>query len=624
MNGSHNDSDGRANNPLPANGSSDANQNPAPPSSNSLAAQSPQQPPPDAKRTAGAMGPVTDPTPMSGTSGSTDMQWPHEQIDQAPLAHNSIAMPQQPKRVAGGQIPSAADPLVTQVASNSPNTPQQPKRESPRVGKPIANVPKVAQQPKRRQAAMPHVSTTVLPSRVMNPIAGQPPSFRESLVAILVICVLFLFLLGMPIVAVIIVLLGIAGTLLSALLSHALPVLLTVGIAIVIALLFIAWLSLLLEMRNQFRTLTRAFRTSAKAVKDHRTSSLQRPLSDGGVANVLAQEAPDNSQQETQPMPGGAADDGSTGGQRASGGVVGWGERVEAAQWETREKEDKSDPVNDTDQIALPLEKSRGQWAIIGSSRIGKSHEYDGKYREDSLGAAIVGNWQVAAVADGGGSYKLARIGAAVATRAAIDAIKQQIEHSGSSPLNRDLIASALTAGIQASYRAIHSEAGRRQQEGQQITVKDLRTTLLLLVHCETRKPRKRHWVGGIQVGDGIIVARDGTGKLHWLGTPDTGPTGNEVLFLTDVPDTPEEWEQRVRVEFIEGETIRCLAMTDGVSDDFLPVDKNLKALEEPLYGDVLRKRSPKEAAQKLETLIGYDRTGSFDDRTVVCIYKAE
>lgn len=467
----------------------------------------------------------------------------------------------------------------------------------------------------------------------MHPVAGQPPSFGEALLAVLVICLIFLFLLGLPIVAIVVVLLGIAGTLISALFQPAaLSILFLIGIALIIALVILTWVDLLLEMPKQFGTLGQALGTSARAISRRGRSHPHHQQPAGGIAPSLAQEPSAASQRKTRPLPEEAVGDNNAGNQqegptqRAPGGIVGWGERVEAAQWETRPKEDQSDPIADTDQIALPADKFKGQWAIVGSSRIGRSHEYDGKYREDSLGGAIIGSWQVAAVADGGGSYKLARIGAREATQAAIGAMRQQIEQrKGSVPAERDaqaFIASVLFAGIRAGYQAIHDEAEQRQAKGQQVTVKDLRTTLLLLTHCESHKP-KGHWVGGIQVGDGIIVARDGKGQLHWLGDPDTGPTGNEVLFLTDVENTDEEWEKRKRIAFIESEPLHCLAMTDGVSDDFLPTDKNLGTLEKPLYGEALPRRSPSEAAQALATLMSYDRSGSFDDRTLVCIYKA-
>jgi hypothetical protein len=635
------------------------------------------------------MGSLAAPVPASSASGHPDqqqlqariyqLQYQIEQLQsqvaewlrrqgQATFAPNipvTPQVPQLPQRVASGQMPSGADPLAIQIhqmqrdlsrlqrellqaqqqilemstnaarASSVPDAlPAPVQMASPpaapatamRVALPQQKVQQ-AQQPRVIRLAIPYVSTAVLPKRVMHPVVGQPPSFRESLLSILLICVLFLFVVTVPVAAVVIMVLGIAGTLLSALLQPALPILLIVSIGIVVVLLFLAWLALLLEMRNQFRTLTQAFRTSTRAIKNRRKfqPQSQREQSDDSDAHSLAQEPPGALRRETLPLPEVATEGDSTRLRAAPGGVVGWGERVEAAQWERRPKEDLNDPVPDSDLIALPQNKSRGQWAVIGSSRIGRSHEYDGKYREDSLGAAIVGYWQVAAVADGGGSYKMARVGARVATEAATTAMKQQIEHhKGSVPMHQEVptvIATVLTAGIRAAYQAIYNEAVRRNDAGEQITVKDLRTTLLLLVHCESHKP-KGHWVGGMQVGDGIVVARDGKDVLHWLGTPDTGPSGNEVLFLTDAPDTDEEWERRKCAVFIEDEPLHCLAMTDGVSDDFLPVDKNLGSLEKPLYSEVLRKQSPHDAAQALDALISYDRNGSFDDRTVVCIYK--
>jgi hypothetical protein len=527
---------------------------------------------------------------------------------------------------------------VTQAAEHvapKPATPTPPAvagvAGAGRVAQARQAQPQAQQTPQPRviRRAIPHVSTVVLPRRVMQPIAGQPPTIWESLLTALLICVELVFVVATPLAAIAIVLLGTAGTLLSALLQPALPVFLGVSTAIVLALLFVAWLALLFDVVSQFRTLWQALGTSTRAIRNRGASSALPPhdqRNSGGIANALAHEPADGSR-ETKPLPeGSVAGVGAGAAQQRTPGVVGYGERVEAAQWETRAKVDPNDPVEDTDQLALPAEKYRGRWAIIGSSHIGRSHEYDGKYREDSMAGAIVGAWQIVAVADGGGSYDLARIGAREATQAAVAAMRWRIERRGGSiPARqeaRTFIAEALAAGIRAGIRAIGDEVARRNQQGQQVSKRDLRTTLLLLLHGESRRP-KGHWVGGIQVGDGIIVARDGKGALHWLGAPDTGPTGNEVLFLTDVPNSDEEWERRSRIAFIEDELLYCLAMTDGVSDDFLPIDKNLGALEKPLAGDVLRKRSPHEAARALEALIDYERSGSFDDRTLVCIYKA-
>lgn len=292
--------------------------------------------------------------------------------------------------------------------------------------------------------------------------------------------------------------------------------------------------------------------------------------------------------------------------------------KLDAAPFQTHEPEDKSDPFPHTDPVG---KVSRDGWVIVGSSRRGFSHEHDKKYREDALAAGIQGPWHLVAVADGGGAYEKARVGANVAVNNALAAMVSYIQTLGQveAPADATALAAAmrqiLLDGLRAAYDAVYDEAKSRDN----MSVKELRTTLLLLAHREFRQGM--HLVGGAQIGDGVIVVRDGSGSLHSLCTPDTGPSGNEVLFLQDVD--PIEWEKRTEVKLIIGDNgFHCLVITDGVADDFLPIEDNLIRLERPLFETVLAGKTPEEAKYALTDLLGYKRDASFDDRTLVCIYK--
>lgn len=310
------------------------------------------------------------------------------------------------------------------------------------------------------------------------------------------------------------------------------------------------------------------------------------------------------------------------------GTIVGYGQRVEAAAWITKErKKDGFEEVADFDQVKL-AEKG---WAIVGSSRIGRGHLQDGKYREDAIAAEMVdGKWHLAAVADGGGSYKLARLGAALAVRTAIEAMQRGLPKMAGEPGSHEAkVQRVVEHGLRTAFDALHEEAQRlqeeeeRKQSGVTVTVKDLRTTLLLVLHREF--PNGVHLVAGGQVGDGAVVVRmiDGDEtKLEWLSEPDTGPQGNETTFLTDVPNTDEDWARRVKARLIGSSIVYCLAMTDGISDDFVPLEDNLERLEKPMFQAALGEKDPARAAEELNDLLGYERQASFDDRSLVCIYK--
>ena len=330
--------------------------------------------------------------------------------------------------------------------------------------------------------------------------------------------------------------------------------------------------------------------------------------------------------------------------------IASYGQRVERGAWQQREKVEANDPSDDEE---LLHEEGGDGWAIAGASRIGRSHLHDGKYREDGLAAAITaGGWHLVAVADGGGSYRLARVGAPLAAHVAVAAmqaaLEEETEKSRRTRSQREAreeegeerataegaegegeesrAQAALVAGLRAARQALYDEAERRRVAGDEaVTAADLRTTLLLALHRMLADGRQL--VAGAQVGDGLIAARegatgDGMGTLHLLGMAETGAIGNETIFLPDVPDEVDEWIRRVRLARLDGASVHLLVLSDGVSDDFAPAEEHLWRLERPLLTTALAsEHTPAEAAVALRDLLGYERAGSFDDRTLVCVY---
>ena len=356
-----------------------------------------------------------------------------------------------------------------------------------------------------------------------------------------------------------------------------------------------------------------------------------------------------------------------------AGMVHGYGQQVRAGGWRNLPAHDDvfsapEDRVEDTATLVAVdperngwLGKKPARWAVVGTSQRGLSHKYEGKFREDSLAVAVVHGWHLAAVADGGGSYALARVGARVAAAAALASMSERASLSISPGVQA--LASLLQAGLQAGYDALCVEGERRSHTSPKATVKDLRTTLLLVAHRDLGNGEQL--IGGAQVGDGIVVARASNeplgneSPLIWLGRPDTGPSGNEVLFLQDV--APRQWnapsedqrsavppsrseetsaapyapsggprpravpsggKPRIFVKRVHATHVYCLAMTDGVADDFLPNDQNLWRLERTLFLNVVNKPSLQEVSAALEALLDYKRADSFDDRTLACIYQ--
>jgi protein phosphatase 2C-like protein len=348
-------------------------------------------------------------------------------------------------------------------------------------------------------------------------------------------------------------------------------------------------------------------------VSGHAATTLPIPRAASSPAGATAADMPPL---PTPPNPAAAADS-TDAALPEAWRAVRVGQRVERAPWLEIEPSDRRFPATPT-QL---LDYEDHGWAIVGASLRGKGHRQDGKYREDALAAQMVDGLHLIAVADGGGSYDLAREGARVAVEQAIAGMHDQCAAFQKAPPDdvQMAVEAILRAGLMRAYEGVHARANEIHLEDGKTTVDDLRSTLLLLVHREL--PGGTHLVGGAQVGDGVIAVRDGENRLQLLGTPDTGAVGNEVVFLTDV--STEELARRPQAQTLPTRDLYCLVMTDGVSDDFLPIEENLAGLERPLFTSVFTPgHTSREAAARLVEVLGYDRPGSFDDRTLVCVYK--
>ncbi len=272
-----------------------------------------------------------------------------------------------------------------------------------------------------------------------------------------------------------------------------------------------------------------------------------------------------------------------------------------------------------TPHTATVAEQGDGGWAVLGVSLRGLSHKHDAKFREDAIAGAAIGGWQLGVVADGGGAYHLSRVGSNVGARAALQGMRAKLRDLAHTPgaAGTEGMYTVLHAGYSQAYEALTDEAKARG-----VPARDMYTTLLLVAHLDLGGGR--HLVGGAQVGDGAVVARtisaDGQRSLIRLNTPDIGAANNETVFFQSV--SPDEWQNRIFAQVIEGAQCYCLAMTDGIADDFTPLERELARLEEPLFKDVLAgKKSPKDALPAVESLLDYRRPGSFDDRSLICIY---
>jgi len=270
------------------------------------------------------------------------------------------------------------------------------------------------------------------------------------------------------------------------------------------------------------------------------------------------------------------------------------------------------EPSDDlTDRVGHHLDqwKPAGDWALVAASRRGKMHAHRGIFREDAFAVDAAGAWHLLVVADGGGSCRLSRVGSQLVATAAVQTMTQLLAPlSGRERPVGVILEAVLKKGIEAAGTALEAEAERRE-----IATGELGTTFLALAH---RSMPDGDWVGIAQIGDGVIALELEDGEIRTLGNPDVGATAGVTLFLTSRPW--EEWLDRVAVYHLERPLRLAAALCDGVADDFFPYEQFLHLLFEQFHR-VIEQPMPNES---LMQLLGYEKKGSFDDRTAVLLYR--
>lgn len=258
--------------------------------------------------------------------------------------------------------------------------------------------------------------------------------------------------------------------------------------------------------------------------------------------------------------------------------------------------------------------RDEGGWEIIGASRIGKLHIQNDGHREDSFKIAIKNGWYIAAVADGGGSYKYSRDGSRIAVNASVDFLIDQIEKTSSESQNNSWLKYKLEHAVAMASNAIDQEAMSRKSLMPEISRKDFSTTLLLVsFHSE------KQMLGYAQIGDGFIGAQFIEDKIVSIGNPESGQYASETNFLTR--ESVRDLVKQVGcVLEPTNDLLSLILTTDGISDDFYPAEKNMINFTNVVFNHIFQP----EPEKKLLDIIDYSKAGSFDDRTVVLIYNRE
>jgi hypothetical protein len=283
--------------------------------------------------------------------------------------------------------------------------------------------------------------------------------------------------------------------------------------------------------------------------------------------------------------------------------------QIQPAVWQEREPEDQSHAV---DHVSAFNKAGAEGWRITGASRRGKMHAHEGSYREDSWNAEVSlegRKWNIIAVADGGGSYKLSRIGAREAVQTAVATLVTSLPPSN---FTGESISKIMEGAFNAAYMRLEQQATELAETNPAITVRDLSTTLLIVAHC----PAENIVCVG-QVGDGLIALQKEDGEPVALGGAESGQVAGETVFLNNVKNG--NWRERIKYYKIKsfGRPQFLVAMTDGVGDDAIETPKNFRMLFEML-AQTTRQADPATAI--LEWL-NYEKRGSFEDRTLAVIY---
>jgi hypothetical protein len=289
--------------------------------------------------------------------------------------------------------------------------------------------------------------------------------------------------------------------------------------------------------------------------------------------------------------------------------------------------------------------------SIVAASKRGRAHAHVGSFRDDDYRIQHVADtgWYVAVVADGAGSARYSRRGAALICEEAtarvlasltdqtVDQIDQssrahaQARLDGAPGEQAEALRQALHTTLSrivgnAAYwavRAIHDEIARRPDLGG--TFKDYSSTALIAV-CK-RYPFgtlcAAYWIGDGAIG--IYSERDG---IVLLGEVDSGEFSGQTRFLDNASVDHEVLLKRTRFAIVEDMTALVL-MTDGVSDAKFETEARLARADDwhafwsELDGAVGFADPASGQERRLLDWLDFWSQGNHDDRTIAVIYSS-
>ncbi len=293
-------------------------------------------------------------------------------------------------------------------------------------------------------------------------------------------------------------------------------------------------------------------------------------------------------------------------------------------------------------------------FSIVGASVRGRLHHYNNIPRDDAFTVRFNGTWLAVAVADGAGSRPFSRYGASylanrlcsrlllgVKTRHKVLNDKAGQDETPISSINDthptyetddtpssrdDAPGNKLTSAPQNGLSKIVTGAFRNTRADLQrfadkngVKMEELHSTLLgFMLNTKTGD------LGVGQIGDGLILGLDVNKETRLLAEPPTTDDPAASYFITQ-----DDWDQYLYTKEIPREEVAGFStfylMTDGVANDcqYGPPPDILRIWANDMAREIRLVPSLQATAERLKKyLANYKAKGSFDDRTLVVIYR--
>ena len=243
-------------------------------------------------------------------------------------------------------------------------------------------------------------------------------------------------------------------------------------------------------------------------------------------------------------------------------------------------------------------------WRFAAARAIGTSHLKANLPCQDWQVCEVLENGSlVAAVADGAGSAALAERGAEIVVATVIGHLKHSLGK------RREDFSVVLREAAALARDAISAEADREGTD-----LRSYASTLLAVV----LSPKSG---GALQIGDGVIVIRDGGGDgWTWIFWPQRGEYANTTFFLTD-----DGALDRMETEVFSTDITDVALMSDGLEP--LALHYASKTVHDPFFKGMFQGLVKADGcaeisalSDSLEQFLSSERVGSRTDDDVSLI----